>query len=182
MRLLLALPLLLAAAQAAVSPEDISVTLYSFRDDAVSIKNTAAQINIVNGPLVTIDQGPLAKVVKSLNDAADSGNAVGAQLGGTAVVTDKTDADNIFSAYVAFAQAHVALFDQMTSRSGVMRVVPNRTGPSVTKALKRVQAVIYGFTDFLEQVVPSKANAMETQFAPLVTSMDKTMRAYSPFL
>lgn len=146
-----------------------------------------------------------------MNDAADSGNAVGAQLGGTAVVTDKTDADNIFSAYVAFAQAHVALFDQMTSRSGVMRVVPNRTGPSVTKALKRVQAVIYvssrrprdlvdclcpgdwmaadpyvrptqGFTDFLEQVVPSKANAMETQFAPLVTSMDKTMRAYSPFL
>ncbi|KAK6357679.1 hypothetical protein TWF718_001987 [Orbilia javanica] len=174
-----ALALLAAPSIAALTPAQMVGNIQMLTQKSMALQTPAKSITILNGPLIVVGLGPFPQIIAGFTEIVTITTTAIAQMQGSAVITNPTDAKNIADAFRNFVKVHQALLNILIGKAGLFNTVPIIGAPvaAVLRQLENiVDTVAFGLIDLVEVAVHKAA--MQSDATSLSGSITITINAY----
>ncbi|KAF3087298.1 hypothetical protein TWF569_008928 [Orbilia oligospora] len=136
-----ALALLAAPSIAALTPAQMVGNIELLTTKSKALQNPAKSITIVNGPLIAIGLGPFPQIIVGFTEIITITSTAIAQMQGSAVITNPTDAKAIADAFRMFVKVHQELLNILIGKAGLFTLVPI-IGQPVASVLRSLEAIV----------------------------------------
>ncbi|KAK6535879.1 hypothetical protein TWF281_000129 [Arthrobotrys megalospora] len=136
-----ALALLAAPSLAALTASQMVTNIELLTSKSMALQTPAKSITLVNGPLIVIGLGPFPQIITGFTEIITITTTAIAQMQGSAVITNPTDAKAIADAFRKFVQVHQALLNILIGKAGLFTTVPF-IGQPVSAVLRSLEAIV----------------------------------------
>ncbi|KAK6544055.1 hypothetical protein TWF694_000768 [Orbilia ellipsospora] len=136
-----------------------------------ALQEPANNITAINGPLITVGDGPYPRIIVGFQDIIQTAKAdVETQQNPPPVFND-ADSDSILEAFSEFVTVHSALLNILIEKAGLFKIVPDIGGP-VVGVLRSLGDALDTVVLVLDPSVPSRS----ADLATLAASLDSTIK------
>ncbi|EAT82361.1 hypothetical protein HBI56_090270 [Parastagonospora nodorum] len=163
------------AAQA--SPADVVKNIQAITQKSQALQAPAQSINLINGPLILIGQGPFPQIIVGFTDIVSSATTYITQMQGMAPVPAGAPADAIFDAFREFVRVHQALLNILIGKAGLFETVPF-IGQPIASVLRQIENVVDTIAFALIDTVESRAKDLQGQASALGNTLDLAVNRY----
>merc|ERR1711977_790957 len=145
----------------------------------VMAQTTPAQsINIINGPLILIGQGPFPQIIVGFTDIVTTTTTALAQMNGMAPVPAGAQSDAIFDAFREFVRVHQVLLNILIGKAGLFSTVPF-IGQPIAAVLRQIENVVDTVAFALIDSVQSRATDLQNQASSLGGTLNTAIDSYN---
>ncbi|TQN70703.1 hypothetical protein CSHISOI_04870, partial [Colletotrichum shisoi] len=137
----------------------------------------AQSINVINGALIIIGQGPFPKIIAGFTDIVTTATVALTQMQGMPPVPAGAESDAIFEAVRTFVKIHQQLLNVLIGKAGLLSTVPIVGGP-VAAVLRVVEDVVDTFAFALIDGVQSRAKDLEAELGSLTDTIQTAIKQY----
>jgi hypothetical protein len=142
---------------AQITPAQVIQNIQMITQKSQALQGPSQSINLINGPLVLVGQGPFPQIITGFVDIVSTATTAIAQRQGMAPVPAGPDADKIFESFrevrfsklrsqtllmfQKFVRVHQALLNILIGKAGLFQTVPF-IGQPVASVLRQVENVV----------------------------------------
>ncbi|KAK1997014.1 hypothetical protein LX36DRAFT_637070 [Colletotrichum falcatum] len=159
------------------TPDQVVSNIKMLTDKSRALQAPAQSINVINGPLIIIGQGPFPQIILGFTDIVSTATAAIAQMQGMPPVTATASATAIFEAFRGFVSVHQALLNILIGKSGLFSTVPF-IGQPIAAVLRQIESIVDTIALGLIDAVESRAKDLQGQADMLTASIDLTIERY----
>ncbi|KAH6675856.1 hypothetical protein B0J14DRAFT_626301 [Halenospora varia] len=163
---------------AAVTPAQIVTNIQILTSKSQALQAPAQSINIINGPLIVIGQGPFPQIISGFADIVSTATVAISSMQGSADVPAGPPAQAIADAFREFVRVHQVLLNILIGKAGLFTTIP-LVGAPVAAVLRQVEGVVDTIAFALIDMVQSQATELTNQHNSLSLTLDTTIKSYS---
>ncbi|PVH68622.1 hypothetical protein DL98DRAFT_522641 [Cadophora sp. DSE1049] len=143
-----------------------------------ALQGPAQSINIINGPLIIIGQGPFPQIILGFTDIVSTTTAALSQMNGMTPVPAGAQSDAIFDAFREFVRVHQVLLNILIGKAGLFSTVP-LIGEPVAAVLRQIENIVDTVAFALIDSVQSRATDLQNQAGSLDGTLTTAINSYS---
>ena len=155
----------------------IVTTIKDLTKRSQDLQAPAQSINLLNGPLIIIGQGPFPHIIKALEGIVSTATAELAQMQSRPAVAEGSDANTIFDAYRDFVRVNQVFLNIMIGKAELFNTVPV-IGAPVAAELRKVERVFDALAFALVDKVGSRADDLKSQTNSLEGTLTTAINSY----
>jgi len=126
---------------AQTTPAQVVDNIRMLTQKSQALQAPAQSINIINGPLILIGQGPFPQIIVGFTDIVTTTTTALAQMNGMAPVPAGAQSDAIFDAFREFVRVHQVLLNILIGKAGLFSTVPF-IGQPIAAVLRQIENVV----------------------------------------
>ncbi|EHK97582.1 UVI-1h [Glarea lozoyensis ATCC 20868] len=162
---------------AQTTPAQVVQNIQLITQKSQALQTPAQTINILNGPLILIGQGPYPQIIVGFTDIVTTATTALAQMKGMAPVPAGAESDAIFNAFREFVRVHQVLLNILIGKAGLFQTVPF-IGQPIAAVLRQIEGVVDTVAFALIDSVQSRATDLQSQASSLSGTITTAINAY----
>ncbi|KAF1933716.1 UVI-1h [Didymella exigua CBS 183.55] len=180
---------------AQTTPAQVVTNIDLITQKSQALQAPAQSINLINGPLILIGQGPFPQIITGFADIVSTATTALSQIRGMPPVPAGDESNAIFDAFrevrhvlplgvamlltysLQFVRVHQALLNILIGKAGLFSTVPF-IGQPVAAVLRQVESVVDTIAFALIDTVQSRAADLQAQTQSLDGTLTTTINAY----
>lgn len=164
-------------ALAATTPDQVVQNIKGITQKSQDLQMPASQLNLVNGALVVVGQGPLPKVIFGFADIVTTAGKAFVQMQGMAPVAPGQASDAIFDSFREFVKVHQALLNILIGKAGLFTTIPF-IGAPVAAVLRQIEMVVDTLANTLIDTLQGRQSEVQQQGDMLMATVEKSIQSF----
>jgi hypothetical protein len=142
-----------------------------------ALQDPASQLNLVNGALVVVGQGPLPQVIFGFADIVTTAGKAFVQMQGMEPVSPGDASDAIFDSFREFVKVHQALLNILIGKAGLFTTIPF-IGAPVAAVLRQIEKVVDTLANTLIDTLQGRGPEVQEQGDMLMGTVEKSIQSF----
>ncbi|KAG4420712.1 hypothetical protein IFR04_006098 [Cadophora malorum] len=163
---------------AQTTPAQVVDNIRMLTQKSQALQAPAQSINIINGPLILIGQGPFPQIIVGFTEIVTTTTTALAQMNGMAPVPAGAQSDAIFDAFREFVRVHQVLLNILIGKAGLFSTVP-LIGQPIAAVLRQIESIVDTAAFALIDSVQSRATDIQNQAASLDGTLNTAIDSYN---
>jgi hypothetical protein len=162
---------------AALTPAQMVDNIKMLTSKSQALQAPAQSINVINGPLIIIGQGPFPEIIRGFVEIVTIATTASGQMDGSAPVPAGANADLIFDAFREFVRVHQVLLNILIGKAGLFTTVPF-IGQPIAAVLRQIESIVDTIAFQLIDTVQSRSKDLTAQANSLSMTITTAINSY----